>query len=97
MPFQTEALDIGPGEHRNFIIEPERTDDYTIQTSGNSDTLIVLLEDVNGELEVVAGDDDSGTSLNAKVDVRLLRGRKYVLRVRLYLNWASGSSAVLLS
>jgi hypothetical protein len=97
VPLQTEALDIGPGEQKNFTIEPERTDDYTIQTIGNSDTLIVLFEDVNGELEVVAGDDDSGTSLNAKIAVRLLRGRKYILRVRLYLNWASGSSAVLLS
>ena len=97
LPLQTELLDIGPGEQKNFVIEPERSDDYTIQTLGRSDTLMVLFEDVNGELEVVAGDDDSGTSLNAKLEVRLLRGRKYVLRVRLYLNWASGESAVLMS
>jgi hypothetical protein len=97
LPLQTEPLDIAAGEQKNFIIEPEVTGDYTIQTLGFSDTLIVLSEDVNGELEVVAGDDDSGTALNAKVEVRLLRGRKYILRIRLYLDWATGRSAVLLS
>jgi hypothetical protein len=97
VPLQTEPLDIAAGEQKNFVIEPEQTGDYTIQTLGHSDTLIVLFEDVNGQMEVVAGDDDSGTDFNAKIDVRLIRGRKYVLRVRLYLNWASGHSAVLLS
>lgn len=97
LPLQTEFLDIAAGEQKNFVIEPEFTGDYTIQTFGRSDTLIVLSQDVNGEQEVVAGDDDSGTGLNARINVRLLRGRKYILRIRLYLEWASGRSAVLLS
>ena len=81
----------------NFIIEPDRTDDYVITTLGNSDTLIVLFEEIDGQMEVVAGDDDSGTGLNAKLNVRLFKSRQYILRVRLYLNWASGSSAVMMS
>lgn len=95
-PFELEFLDIEPGEQKNFVIEPERSADYVIQTIGSSDTLMVLFEDVDGEHEVIAGDDDSGTSLNARLDVRLLKGRKYILRVRLYLSWASGHTAVIM-
>jgi hypothetical protein len=95
-PFTLEQLSIGPGEQRNFTIELDRSDEYTIQTFGNSDSVMVLFEEVDGELEFVAGDDDSGTSLNAKITTRLVRNRKYVLRIRLYLNWASGDTAVML-
>lgn len=97
IPFETQMLNIGPGEQLDFVIEPDRSDDYTIQTVGRSDTLMVLFEEVNGELESIGADDDSGTDLNARIQARLIRGRKYILRIRLYLNWASGESAVLLS
>lgn len=95
-PFALEQLSIGPGEQRNFTIELDRSGEYTIQTFGNSDSVMVLFEEVDGELEFVAGDDDSGTSHNAKITTRLVRNRKYVLRIRLYLNWASGDTAVML-
>ena len=42
------------------------------------------------------GDDDSGTSLNARVVEWLDAGKRYVLRIRLYLNWASADTAVML-
>lgn len=96
VPFKSEFLSLAPGEQRNFSIEPNATRDYTIQTFGSSDTLIVLFEDQGTELRFVDGDDDSGTSFNARIKVRLYRGRKYVLRIRLYLNYASGDTAVML-
>ena len=92
-----EALSLAPAEQKNFTITPEYTDDYTIQTFGRSDTVMVLFEDVDGELEFLAGDDDSGTSTNARLDVRLVRGRKYVLRIRMYLNYASGETYVMMT
>ncbi|MCC9601348.1 M12 family metallopeptidase [Stieleria sp. JC731] len=95
-PFELEMLSIGSGEQKDYVIEPDRSDEYTIQTFGRSDVVMVLFEDVNGELEYVAGDDDSGTDLNAKITTRLVRGRKYVLRIRLYLNWSTGDTAVML-
>ncbi len=60
---------------------------------GKTDTLLVLFEEVDGVQESIAGDDDSGTDLNAKIQVRLLKGRKYILRLRLYLKWDSGTSS----
>ncbi len=97
VPFELQNITIGPGEQMNFVIEPERTDDYTIQTMGKTDTLLVLFEEVDGVQESIAGDDDSGTDLNAKIQVRLLKGRKYILRLRLYLKWDSGQAALLLT
>lgn len=97
VPFKSEALALAPGEQKNFSIVPSATREYTIQTFGSSDTVMVLFEDQNGDLKFVEGDDDSGTSLNARIKVRLYQGRKYVLRIRLYLNDATGESAVMMS
>lgn len=94
-PFESMMLDLGPGKQLNVRIEPEVTRDYTIRTFGGSDTVMVLFEDQDGDLKFVAGDDDSGTSLNAEIEVRLFAGRRYVLRIRLYFNWATGQSAVM--
>jgi hypothetical protein len=58
---------------------------------------MVLFEDQNGDLKYVDGDDDSGTDLNAKINVRLYQGRRYVLRIRLYSNFAAGEASVMLS
>ncbi|MCD0460816.1 M12 family metallopeptidase [Roseiconus lacunae] len=95
-PFELEFLSIAPGEQKDFVIEPTRSDEFTIQTFGRSDVVMVLFEDVDGEMEFVAGDDDSGTDLNAKITIRLVRGRRYILRIRLYLNWSSGDTAVMM-
>ena len=89
-------LSLAPAEQKNFTIEPQSTADYTIQTFGQSDTLLVLFEDIAGEMRYVDGDDDSGTNRNARLHVRLREGRRYVLRVRLYLNYASGDTAVMM-
>ncbi len=95
-PFRPEFLEIGPGQQLNFELAPDATRDYTIQTFGQADTLMVLFEEVNGELRFLAGDDDSGRSLNARIETRLRPDRRYVLRIRLYLNWASGETAVMM-
>ena len=44
---------------------PKRSRNYEIRTLGTSDTVIVLFEDVNGELKYRGGDDDSGEDRNA--------------------------------
>lgn len=95
-PLQVEFLSIDPGEQVDFVIEPERSDEYTIQTFGRSDVVMVLFEDVDGEFEFVAGDDDSGMGTNAQLSERLVRGRTYLLRIRLYLNYDSGDTAVMM-
>ena len=58
--------------------------------------MLVLFEEVDGELRFLAGDDDSGEDRNALLEVKLFKGRRYVARVRLYWAWASGGTAVML-
>jgi hypothetical protein len=89
-------LKLSPGEQKNFIIIPKASRKYTMRTFGTSDTVMVLFEEVNGELFFLAGDDDSGTDYNSKIRTRLRKDRRYLLRIRLYYEDSSGETAVML-
>lgn len=95
-PFASVPLSLKAGEQADFSITPTGSRKYVIATFGAADTVVVLFEDVNGQLRYVAGDDDSGLDRNARLEVKLFQGRKYVLRVRLYYAWATGQSAVMM-
>ena len=82
-PYESQVFTLVTAEQRDYKIEPTLTRDYTIQTFGGSDTVLVLFEDNNGNLEYVKGNDSSGTSQDSKIVVRLVSGRKYVLRMRM--------------
>lgn len=93
---ESQTLSIGPGGQKNFVLIPAVTRQYRFRTFGESDTVMVLFEDHAGEMRYVTGDDDSGTDLNASFRVRLIKGRKYILRIRLYYNFSSGGTAVMM-
>ena len=95
-PFQSEQLAVSPGEQKDFAIIPDHSRDYTFSTFGRSDTVMVLFEEIDGEPVYMAGDDDSGFNRNARFTVRLIKGRKYKLRIRLYYNWAAGDTVVMM-
>lgn len=95
-PYLSAIVDINPSEQLDFVIRPSETRQYTIETIGNLDTVIVLFEDINGTSTYVAGDDDSGFDRNARIVSRLIQGRTYYLRLRLYAAQASGKGAVIL-
>ena len=95
-PFNAERLNLAPAAQANFVIKPRSSRHYHIRTFGVTDTVMVLFEDNNGNLEHVAADDDSGWGRNASLRVRLTRGREYVLRIRLYFSHQQGESAVML-
>ncbi|MEO9591598.1 M12 family metallopeptidase [Rhodopirellula bahusiensis] len=98
-PLESEKLDLEPGDQVNFELSIERSDDYTLQTFGMSDVVMVLFEENPNEADhwqYIAGDDDSGSELNAKLQVRLKRDRRYLLRLRLYSQNDAGSTAVLM-
>jgi len=95
-PFELQRLSLSMGEQKDFSITPKATREYTIQTFGPMDSVMVLFEDSEGDFQFVAGDDDSGWNRNARLTLRLYAGRKYVLRIRLYYQWASGDIAVMM-
>lgn len=95
-PFESRAMTLEAGEQADFSVEPTETRTYSLGTFGASDAVLVLFEEVDGELRFLAGDDDSGEDRNALLEVKLFKGRRYVARVRLYWAWASGGTAVML-
>jgi hypothetical protein len=95
-PLKPVKLTIKPGQQLNFSIAPTATRRYEIATFGKSDTVMVLFEEVNGELRYMSGDDDSGQDSNARLQLKLFKGRRYVLRLRLYYSARSGDTAVMM-
>lgn len=95
-PFQSVALEISAGEQLDFVIEPNVTRYYDIRTFGVSDTVMVLFEDDNGNLRYLTADDDSGEDYNARIRIRMLKGRHYVLRIRLYYSDRTGETVVMM-
>lgn len=95
-PYLSRLVEINAGEQLDFVIQPPLSRKYAIQTFGDLDTVIVLFEDVNGEPVYIAGDDDSGTNFNSRIEIRLMRDRTYYLRLRLYFAHATGQGAVML-
>ena len=100
--FRSQLLDLQPSQQADFVVNPSISRDYQFGTFGESDTVMVLFEDIttgpaeSRGLRFVAGDDDSGTDLNARLSAKLFKGRSYVLRVRLYWSWRSGHTAVMM-
>lgn len=94
-PLVSRALTLQPGEQANFALEPATSRNYTIATFGESDVVMALFEDDGGTLRYLGADDDSGTGLNARLRIRLLAGRRYVVRLRLYWAGGSGQTAIM--
>ncbi|MEN8229432.1 MAG: M12 family metallopeptidase [Bacteroidota bacterium] len=95
-PFESQLIDVEPSEQLDFVIKPSRTKNYVIQTFGDADTVMVLFEDYKGEPTYVDGDDDSGYQYNSQLNVRMMKGRTYFLRIRLYYSTHSGYGAVMM-
>jgi hypothetical protein len=95
-PSQSVLLSISAGEQRNLTVVPNETRYYRFQTFGTSDSVMVLFEDVAGQLRYRTGDDDSGEDTNAYFRIKLIKGRRYVLRVRLYYADRPGETSVMM-
>ena len=94
---QTVTVDLAAGQQVDSEIKPMASRKYKLETKGASDTLLVLFEDINGEPRFLAGDDDSGEDRNATIGHKLFKGRRYILRIRLYYPGQSGKTSVLYS
>ncbi|MFJ4466400.1 M12 family metallopeptidase [Streptomyces sp. NPDC089424] len=95
VPFRSAPLALRPGEQADFVVEPPQTRTYTVGTFGDSDTVVVVFEERDGEPRYLGGQDDGGTPGNATVRTRLVKGRRYFVRVRLYSSWGPGETAVM--
>lgn len=82
-PAISQPLNVKDGEQANFLFVAAATRKYKVQTFGACDTQIVIFEEVDGKWRFFAQDDDSGDDRNALVSVRLRKGVRCAVRVRL--------------
>jgi hypothetical protein len=95
VPFRSVPLGLVPGGQADFTVDPPETRDYSVGTFGDGDSVVVVFEERDGEPRYLAGRDDGGTPHNASLRVRLVKGRRYVVRIRLYSAWGTGETAVM--
>lgn len=94
--FSSVPLHLKPTQQADYRIEPTESRTYSVGTFGDSDAVLVLFEEVEGELRYRSGDDASGQDRNTLVRAKLFRGRKYVVRVRLNYSEGPGDIALML-
>jgi len=95
-PYHSEVFKLTQGEQINFEFVAQETRTYSIQTFGIMDTVMVLSEVVDGENVYVSGDDDSGEDRNSHIKIKLLKGKKYIINIRLFYKTSSGDTCVML-
>ncbi len=93
---ESVQLTIEAGQQKNFYITPKTTRKYEIKTFGAADTLMLLYEEAGEQLKYLTADDDSGQDSNAYIKLKLFKGRKYVLRVKLYYAERRGETGVMI-
>lgn len=93
-PFRSKLLDFTSGEQREYLLSIETSKMYIIGTFGNVDSKMSIYEvGVPGEEPMFLDeDDDSGEDRNARLTIRLLRGRQYEVRVRMVFGAANSAS-----
>jgi hypothetical protein len=94
-PLQIHKLTDKSAGQCNFIFKPMATREYKIQTVGESDSRVVVFEQRDGEPRYLTAGDDSGVDSNLAIAVRMVKGRLYVIRVRVHYIAGDGAALVL--
>ena len=82
------------GGQADFVFKAPTTKKYTFQTFGHMDTVMVLFEKGKKENYYLAGDDDSGFEKNTSIEMSLVRGRDYLVRVRVMYTEEDSASGI---
>jgi hypothetical protein len=94
VPMQFQKLTTTAGSQCDYVFEPTASRAYKVQTIGNSDTKVVIFEERDNEPRYLTAGDDSGMDANVAVNVKMVKGRKYTIRVRIH--YVSGDGAGLI-
>ena len=91
-----KRLDPTSGAQSDFVFVPEMTRDYSVRTVGKSDSKIVVFVERDGSPRHQAAADDSGSPDNAEVVTRMVKGERYIIRVRTHFAAAPGGLGLLI-
>jgi len=77
----TEIKSVSGGQD-DFVFTAPTTQKYTFKTAGSLDTVMVVSEMAETENYYMSGDDDSGFDKNSRVTLPLVKGRSYLVHLR---------------
>lgn len=85
------------GGQDDYIFTAPATKKYTFQTVGQQDTVMVISEKAETENYYLSGDDDSGLDKNSKITLPLVKGREYLVSLRVMFSGDVGSGAIIVN
>lgn len=94
---KSAAITASSGQQNDYVFKAPATRKYSFQTVGTLDTVMVLWEKGTKENHYLAGDDDSGTDNNAKITLPLIKGRDYILNVRVLYAPTTNAGSVMIT
>jgi hypothetical protein len=94
-PFRSTTLRIAPGKQADFDFTADATREYTFSTFGVADTQLAIARRKGRTLVPLVEDDDSGADRNASVRVKLRKGDKVRVQVRMRFIDRTGNAAVM--
>ena len=94
-PNISNAIKANSGEQNDFLFTASATQKYTFQTKGELDTVMVIFEKGIKENHYLSGDDDSGLEKNAKITLPLVKGRTYLINIRVMYAQKKKSGALI--
>jgi len=93
-PLNSVPIAAQSGQQANFSFTPDSTRKYTFQTVGEMDTVMVVSEKGDTENHYLQGDDDSGHDRNTKITLPLVKGREYLVNVRVLYTPDANAGAI---
>lgn len=96
-PGKATTISAKSGGQSDFLFKAPMTKKYTFQTVGELDTVMVISEKTSKENHYLAGDDDSGFDKNARIRLPLVKGREYLVNVRVMYAPGASSGSVIVS
>ena len=94
---QSAAVKAESGGQDDFVFAATATKKYTFQTVGHLDTVMVVSEKAVTENFYLGGDDDSGLDKNSKITLPLVKGREYLVNVRVIYSPGKESGSIIVS
>ncbi len=96
VPMEPVPLSLQAGEQANYTVVVTDYREYSFQTFGPADVVMMLFVERNNLLVSLSADDNSGQHRSAKVKVGLESGQRYVLRVRMFGRTGEGDTSIMM-
>lgn len=90
-PFTFNALS---GEQFDFVFTAPHTKSYTFESSGKLDTVMVVYEIEGKQKHYMLGDDDSGFDKNSRIKLPCVKGREYLVNLKVTYSPEGGGGAI---